>query len=594
MVANARRAARSRRLASSAAALFCIIMWLLTSPFATVNPPPPPPPPPLPPPIVERQTAAPERPAEATLPPPALVATQPAAAATNALAAGTRPRPTSAAAALIAAPTEAPSEAPEPIAPARSRDPSQPPRVGVCIVGGVRTLSVTWEHLWANGIEALQPDPARRRVLFETTLADDCASNRDSSQHVVESCRQHIASSAAFLHSGNVTGHPTRRFDLHVDDALTNCSHPFASRHQCCKEYPQGMDAGAHQHVWGLRQYLRKAQCSARLLQIEKDTGVPFDVVMWIRPDLYLFDQLPSAEQVLRSRYPRVLLSSKEKGQSVGDYIFVAPGPLFARWHQAIFGAHELKCRERKDQIPEERLDTYRKAKKIPTQIYPFVFAIARSNELADCMRLRNEVLASVSMVDEVTGDTVTPFDLCRRRFPQRDRGNALPAYRPAGHRPAGAPNSDGGMSAAEAVQQLRAQQAAEENARFSGAVRRNKVRAGVPEDEPADDDHDHDRHHRGAAHRHHDRDVDDRDVGGRHRDTDHHSDDRGRHEQRSRRRHQPDPDDDGHDDRRNPHDHERARREDNADHRRMIRQRMEEHRRVMRERNSDFFARDN
>ena len=475
----------------------------------------------------------------------------------------------------------------------RTRDPSQPPRVGVCIVGGVRTLSVTWEHLWANGIEALQPDPARRRVLFETTLADDCASNRANPQHIVESCQQHIANSTAFLHSGNVTGHPTRRFDLHVDDALTNCSHPFASRHQCCKEYPQGMDPGAHQHVWGLRQYLRKAQCSARLLQIEKDTGVPFDVVMWIRPDLYLFDQLPSAEQVLRSRYPRVLLSSKEKGQPAGDYIFVAPGPLFAHWHQAIFGALELKCRERKLVIPEHRLDAYRKAKKIPTQIYPFVFAIARSNELADCMRLRNEVLANVSMVDEVTGDTVTPFDLCRRRFPQRDRGNAPPppppAYRPAGHRPAGAPNSDGGMSAAEAVQQLRAQQAAEENARFSGAVRRNKVRAGVPEDEPADDDHDHDRHHRGAAHRHHDRDV-----GGRHRDTDHHYDDHGRHEQRSRRRHQPDPDHDGHDDRRNPHDHERARREDNADHRRMIRQRMEEHRRVMRERNSDFFARDN
>jgi hypothetical protein len=218
-----------------------------------------------------------------------------------------------------------------------------------------------------------------------------------------------------------VTGHPTRRFDLHVDDALTNCSHPFASRHQCCKEYPQGMDPGAHQHVWGLRQYLRKAQCSARLLQIEKDTGVPFDVVMWIRPDLYLFDQLPSAEQVLRSRYPRVLVSSKEAGQVMGDFIFVAPGPLFARWHQAIFSAHESNCRGHKDQIPEERLDGFRRDRNVPIQIYPFVFAITRSNELADCMRLKNEVLSSVSMLDEASGRTTSPFDLCQRRFPQPD-----------------------------------------------------------------------------------------------------------------------------------------------------------------------------
>jgi hypothetical protein len=282
---------------------------------------------------------------------------------------------------------------------------------------------VTWDLLWQHGIEALQPDPTRRHVLLETTLStSDCNANLHNSGFRTL-CLNEIQSSSEFLNSTLVREHPTRRFDLHVDDSLTDCSHPFAARHGCCKlpgklgnvrmgDPPDG--------AIGLKQYIRKAQCSDRLKQIENETGEAFDVVMWIRPDVYLFDSLPSAGEILRSRHHRVLVSSKEESQPPGDYLFIAPRSLIWRWHQALFDAHAGEgCPERRWWGPEIRLEHYVAHYKIPLQLYPFLFTLARSNVSADCDRLKNEVLFKSKLEDPTNGDYITPFEMCCRRFPK-------------------------------------------------------------------------------------------------------------------------------------------------------------------------------
>jgi hypothetical protein len=322
-------------------------------------------------------------------------------------------------------PTAGPTaEAERPTAgPAASVAPAAP-LVGVCVVGGARTVTATWDPLWVNGIDSLQPDPARRRVIVETTFSiADCDSNPMNAGGVAHHCRQEMQASVDLLNSSAVADHPTRRFDLHVDDALTNCSHPFVAKHECCKNATAGAERMADPPlgVWGLRQYLRKAQCSDRLRRIEQETGVPFDVIAWVRPDLYLFERFPPATEIVRMQHPRVLLGSKEGGSPIGDYIFIAPRPLKWAWHYALLDALGTDgcSKARGGSAPENRLDAFVRDARIPLQIYPFLYAIARSNRSADCFRLKNEVLYKTAVADSESHELLSPHDLCKRRFPE-------------------------------------------------------------------------------------------------------------------------------------------------------------------------------
>ena len=341
------------------------------------------------------------------------------------------PAPESAAAPVVVSTTPAPA------APTSGPDAAGPlaagPNVGFCIAGGVRTLPITWDALWANGIEAMQPDPSRRRVIFETTLSvRDCSANPVEKLEIRRQCEEQIRSSQELLLRNDTSSasHPTtRRFDVHVDDQLHSCDHPYAASHPCCDpKAPRNRQnmLDPPEGVWGLRQYLRKAQCSERLREIEKSTGVDFDVVVWIRPDLYLFEPLPPAAHVVRSRFRRVLITSKERGQPPGDYMFIAPKPLTWAWHHALYQSlSNGGCENNRMGLPELRLIKYAEQHRIPTQVYPFLFAIARSETAADCDRLNNEVLSTVSLIDNVTQRYLRPEDVCLHHFRAKASGQA-------------------------------------------------------------------------------------------------------------------------------------------------------------------------
>ena len=310
------------------------------------------------------------------------------------------------------------------------------PLVGVCIVGGVRALAGSWDSVWAQGIESLQPDPTRRRVVFETTFAtSDCDSNPVNAGPVSQKCKRSVKDSIAFLNSSEGSGHPTRKFDLHVDDTLTNCDHPLAAKHECCRHGGTQRMEDPPRGIWGLKQYLRKVQCSERLKRIENETGAAFDVVLWIRPDIYLFDALPGATEIARERHPRVLVSSKEGGQPMGDYIFIAPRPLAWPWAAAMFDAHGVRqCDPRgSHDIPEMKFEQETNRRQIPFQTFPFMFAILRSKKSADCFRLRNEVFAKASVRDPDKLShghdvLISPFQLCANRFPGGDENEGAPS----------------------------------------------------------------------------------------------------------------------------------------------------------------------
>ena len=325
-----------------------------------------------------------------------------AGAATVLTAAPTTPQPPAPTTAPVStlAPTPAPTAAPGPL-------------VGVCIVGGTRTVPIAWENLWRYGVEQLQPEPARRRVIVETTfLESDCTANPHNKDRIAE-CVNEIRSAKAFLASPAVTEHPTRRFDLHVDDGLTNCSHPFAANHSCCKHQDGDERMRDPPHgVWGLKQYLRKAQCSDRLLRMEKETGVAFDVIMWVRPDFYLFDTVPSAAALLQSPIPRVIFHA--------DFISIAIRPYTVPWHRTLYhalGAQDCTL-EGRHAIPERRLEALAKNSGIPTQFYPIFGVLARSDRVADCWRLDWMLFHLLTAKHEPSGQTLDKLDLCKRRFP--------------------------------------------------------------------------------------------------------------------------------------------------------------------------------
>jgi hypothetical protein len=297
----------------------------------------------------------------------------------------------------------------------------------VCIVGGVRALHATWASVWSNAVEALQPDPARRRVVFETTFdTADCNGNPGLSAENKAMCAEQVQQSVAFLNTSQVLEHATRRFDLHVDEDLgKNCSHPFAAEHACCKRHGSSSLSEPPTGVWGLKQYLRRAQCSERLKRIENETGVAFDAVMWIRPDVYVFDAFPSAADLLRSRNARVFATSKEHGSpSFGDAAFIAPRSLAWLWHRVLFealGSDRCDGRRGRTQLPEVVLQDYARREDVPVQVYPFLLTIARSNVTADCTRMDNAVLRNAAVPAGTTDGEdrmITPYELCERRFP--------------------------------------------------------------------------------------------------------------------------------------------------------------------------------
>jgi len=290
--------------------------------------------------------------------------------------------------------------------------------VGVCIVGGGRTFHLTKDNIWRNVVEALQPDPARRHVILETTSTNaDCDANpANNSPEKRAECYRQIDETNRVV-STFTAEHPMQ---LHVDNELNSCDHPLAASHECCRLNTSSM-LDPPVGLWGMAQYLRKHLCSRRLLEYEESHGVAFDFVIWLRPDLYFFEPLPPAAYLARAQQ-RVLVSSKEWGTPIGDFIFLAPRPLIRPFHHALSDCVADGCGGRKGidmrGIPELRLQRYLDLNDtIAYQTYPFLFTIVRDRHRADCMRLRNEVLYRSFVRDPVDGSRVDPATLCEEMF---------------------------------------------------------------------------------------------------------------------------------------------------------------------------------
>jgi hypothetical protein len=95
--------------------------------------------------------------------------------------------------------------------------------------------------------------------------------------------------------------------------------------------------------------------------------------------------------------------------------------PRSLHWQHAMFTAHDDNCRAHHMEIPEGRLIAnvrgLDKEHRVPLQVYPFFFAVVRSDRRADCGRLQNDVLARTTVMD-AAGNEATPHDVCKRRFP--------------------------------------------------------------------------------------------------------------------------------------------------------------------------------
>uniref|UniRef100_A0A7S1LTM8 Uncharacterized protein n=1 Tax=Neobodo designis TaxID=312471 RepID=A0A7S1LTM8_NEODS len=324
------------------------------------------------------------------------------------------------------------------------------PTVGVCITGGSRAFHVTRHVLWADAVEALQPNPARRHVIFETAPAGaDCAgtspahASRGDADGFAQTCRAESARSNRLL-----TAFARQRgANVSSDDALS-CAHPLLAGHACCARRPHAMrDAPAG--VWGMASYARKLRCAERLAAFERKHNVAFDFVVWLRPDLHFFEPLPPAahlQRLIERTGPRVFVpaaseAADDDGQaSISDDVAIVPRQLLHRWHDALLDSVAVACPDetastngrgeptngandppakRLQRVLDARLDDSRLS--APYEVLPMPYAIARTDQRADCSRLVGK--------NSLDGDGKTRAtlqqrrrqriaDLCRQRFP--------------------------------------------------------------------------------------------------------------------------------------------------------------------------------
>jgi hypothetical protein len=271
------------------------------------------------------------------------------------------------------------------------------PSVAFCISGGARSLSFVAKSLFHNVVEAVQPDPTRRAIIFNLQTTSDCNANPENvrTPGKMQACESMLAASASFVSNGNLSA-LFRSASVRIDNNF-DCNHPFAvNQSACCKKRFTALNPPSGGGFWSYAQYLRRRLCISSIRAMEVERNATFDYIVLVRPDLYFCEPLPPVTYLTR-RKAQVLASSKEQNQPPGDYIYLLPRELMDPFDGALYDDFDGYCANNRLQDlgapPEFRLMEWIIRRAVPFQVFPFKFVVVRSTAVADCFRLSNEVL---------------------------------------------------------------------------------------------------------------------------------------------------------------------------------------------------------
>ncbi|KAI8895838.1 hypothetical protein BC833DRAFT_599837 [Globomyces pollinis-pini] len=265
--------------------------------------------------------------------------------------------------------------------------PSSHSRVAVLVIGGPRSFSAPSIHKSILAyIKSLAIDPD-----FFFQLADLQDSTCDQMLIKYPHFSLHNALSY-FTYSTKV-----------ISWDNPSCDEPNIKDSSCC-----GRENNPH--YW--TSYMRKVSAYNNVHQYELRNGFEYDWYIFIRPDLFFFED--SIVNLSTLNKNRIYISSKEMGEPLGDFIYMVPNNLIKHFVSSVVHHNDQACTEGRepDWPPEYQFDPFiYKHHNLPHQILPILFTIARCNGKADCFRLNNEVLHKLHLLHD--GKLVTPEYYC-------------------------------------------------------------------------------------------------------------------------------------------------------------------------------------
>jgi hypothetical protein len=305
--------------------------------------------------------------------------------------------------------------------PLRRASPGGDPHVGFCFSGGARSLSLTAQSILTNVVDAIQPDRSRRAVIFNLQTTNDCDANPVNTLEAKQECAAHLTDSVAMINSGKVEA--MFGATIFIDNALT-CDHPFAKNHsECCRKRHNALADHNLGGLWSYSQVLRRRICIGHLRDEEQKRGRRFDYIVLMRPDMFFWELSPPATYL--KGLPRVLATSKERGQPPADYLYLMPREFLDDFDGSLYDVFDNYCAtDRWDAFgmpPEFRFMEWITRRQVPFQVFPFQCTIVRSRTMADCDRLDSEVLKVATVRHN---DALMPLhELCRQLFPRNTGG---------------------------------------------------------------------------------------------------------------------------------------------------------------------------
>ncbi|KAI8895082.1 hypothetical protein BC833DRAFT_602476 [Globomyces pollinis-pini] len=164
-----------------------------------------------------------------------------------------------------------------------------------------------------------------------------------------------------------------------------SCKEPYISSSRCCER----KNNPGH---W--ISYQRKVSCYNNVQKHEAKNGFKYDWYIFLRPDLYFLEK--SLQHVSLLNKNRMYLGSKEHDQPMGDSLYIVPNGLIETFVTTIATHNDDHCSRGNEPhwSPEFELQPLiHRQQRLPHQMLPILFTIARCDGTADCFRLDNEVL---------------------------------------------------------------------------------------------------------------------------------------------------------------------------------------------------------
>ncbi|KAI8892637.1 hypothetical protein BC833DRAFT_625636 [Globomyces pollinis-pini] len=182
-----------------------------------------------------------------------------------------------------------------------------------------------------------------------------------------------------------------------------SCTEPNIKESSCC----QRENNPAH---W--TSYMRKVSAYNHVRNYEIQHGFEYEWYIFIRPDLYFFEESIATLSSLNTN--RIYISSKEKGEPLGDYIYLVPRNFINSFVSLVTHHNDYSCTKGMEPAwpPEYNLDPLIHQQHLPHQLLPILFAILRCDGSADCSRLDNEVLNNLDLLSD--GKFMSPKDYCK------------------------------------------------------------------------------------------------------------------------------------------------------------------------------------